>query len=300
MGGAAGVHILYHGNALLRAAAGGVVVIGNEIILVQGAHVADNAAGLALGAVDLAGKGVILNAANAIAPALGDLALAAQDAADPALAGDVAGALAVLNGHAGGVGCGAVIVAGAQDAARIALRHHLAGEGAVFNVAGAHGLALSAHQTTHFISAHHRGGAGAVGHVAVKVARKGARSRRETTGIILIHAVADGHTAGHGAVADVHKVHAGGIAADEAGVSDIGAGEDVAVVNVHGGRAAGVIVAVVAVVHIVAVNEAVALDLGAEDLQILDGGLPNDIEQGLAALGNAHGVVPAIQGAGEG
>ena len=47
-------------------------------------------------------------------------------------------------------------------------------------------------------------------------------------------------------------------------------------------------------------NEAEAVDLRAENFQILYGGLPNDIEQGLAALGNAHGVVPAIQGAGEG
>ena len=293
VGGAACVHILHSGDALLRAAAGGVVVIGDHIPLIQGVHIANNAAGLALGAVDLAGERVIIDAADAVTPALDDLALAAQDAADPALAGDVAGALAVLDGHAGGVGGAVGPIAGAQDAACIALGHHLAGEGAVFNGAGAHGLALLGNQAAHAGFAHHSSRAGAVGDNAVKFPGEGAHEA-----IRIPHADID--ALGHGAVADGHDIRAGGVAANEAGILNGCAREDVAVVNVHGGGAAGVIIAVVAVVHHIAVNEAVAVNFCAVNLQILDGGLPNDIEQGLAALGNAHGVVPAIQGAGEG
>ena len=287
IGQGTGVHMGHAADAL-----GGVlvVVIGDKGIGVQGLHEANNTAD-ELGAPDGAGEGVILDGANAVVPELLGAVFRAEDAADAHAAGNAAAGGAALNDHALGVGGTLQTPVGAGVAAAHNAAHAFpgggqgAGEGGAGDLKVAHGLALVADQATHIVHAVDRGGTGGILDVAVELAAEGAD-------MTLTLVIADDDPRLNGTLDDVYGVLAGGVAADEAGIQGLGAGN-------QGNVPEGDVKLCVVVHHIVA-HQAVVLNPGAVNLQIAHRCLPGAGKQGFAPGGNGNLEVLAVEDAGEG
>ena len=287
IGQGTGVHVGYGTDAL-----GGVlvVVIADGGVGIQGLHEANDAAD-ELGAPDGAGEGVVLDGANAVVPELLGAVFRAEDAAYADFAGDAAAGGTALNDHALGIGGGFQRPAGAGVAAAHNAAHAFpgggqgAGEGGAGDLKVAHGLALVADQAAHIVHAVDRGGAGGILDVAVELAAEGAN-------VALLLVIADDDPRLNGTLDDVYGVLAGGVAADEAGIQGLGAGN-------QGDLPEGDVKLRVVVHHIMA-YQAVVLDSGAVNLQIAHRCLPGAGKQGFAPGGNGDLEVLAVKIPGEG
>ena len=99
--------------------------------------------------------------------------------------------------------------------------------------------------------------------------------------------IADGNAGLYGAVRDIHRVHAGGIAADEAGIESLGAGNQGHPVKFCGKH--------VGVVYLIDADQAVVRNLGTVNLQVVDGGLPGPGEDRAAALRQGQAVAATVK-----
>ena len=99
--------------------------------------------------------------------------------------------------------------------------------------------------------------------------------------------IADGNAGLYGAVRDIHRVHAGGIAADEAGIEGPGTGNQGHPVKFCGKH--------IGVVYLIDADQAVVRNLGAVNLQVVDGGLPGPGEDRAAALRQSQAVAATVK-----
>ena len=99
--------------------------------------------------------------------------------------------------------------------------------------------------------------------------------------------IADGNAGLYGAVRDIHRVHAGGIAADEAGIEGLGTGNQGHPVKFCGEH--------IGIVYLIDADQAVVRNLGAVDLQVVNGGLPGPGEDRAAALRQGQAVAAAVK-----
>ena len=99
--------------------------------------------------------------------------------------------------------------------------------------------------------------------------------------------IADGNAGLYGAVRDIHRVHAGGIAADEAGIEGPGTGNQGHPVKFCGKH--------IGVVYLIDADQAVVRNLGAVNLQVVDGGLPGPGEDRAAALRQGQAVAATVK-----
>ena len=99
--------------------------------------------------------------------------------------------------------------------------------------------------------------------------------------------IADGNAGLYGAVRDIHRVHAGGIAADKAGIEGPGTGGQGHPVKFCGEH--------IGIVYLIDADQAVVRNLGAVDLQVVDSGLPGPGEDRAAALRQGQAVAATVK-----
>ena len=237
------VHHVDGTDALLGPAVGQIVVVLYLGIFVQRAELTGDSADILAGGGKCTVEHIVADNACAVAPALEHAGFTAGNAAHIVLAFHAAADKASHDSCPGGVGGGISHIANAHDAARIvAGGDDLTGEGTAHDIALTHRLALSADQTTHTVHAVNGGGAGAVHDDSIEVAC-------QRTDTVLILVAADDYILTNGAVADNDSVRTRSIPTQKAGLRNIGFPDDMAVFNGNGIGNAGIVQAVLAIVH---------------------------------------------------
>ena len=289
----AGIHDIDLAHGLIRAAARRIPVAGNIIDAVQAVIEADQRADVAV-AGNLTIKGIVLERIGNVVPRLRHIHIAAQNTADVAVAGNGAAGFAADYGYLLAVRCGAIAIAAADDAARVAAAgDHLAAERAVQYVARAHGVIDRADDAADVILA-------LDGAVVYAVFDRALHTAREAADFAVFAGVSD-HNAGFDrAIADdgviaraAARVGVFKLArADQTGIAGLRAGLQRDMIDDH--RRAG---------HThagKAVHQTIAVDLRAIDVQIADGRAVDIRKQRTFARGHGQQLIAAVEHAGEG
>ncbi len=237
------VHHVDGTDALLGPAVGQIVVVIYLGIFVQRADLTGDSADILAGGGKCTVEHIVADNTCAVAPALEHAGFTAGDTAHIVLAFHTAADKTAYDMSPRGVRGGFCHIADAHDAAHIvAGGDDLAGEGTAHDIAQAHRLALRTDQTAHTAYAVNGGSAGAVHDGPVEVTC-------QRPNVALIFVAANDHILANGAAADNDPVCSGGIAAQEAGLRNIGFSDDMAILNGDGIGHAGIVQAVLAVVY---------------------------------------------------
>lgn len=183
-------------------------------------------------------------------------------------------------------------IASGNDAAYFATcRNNVAVKLAVSDGAQAHGLALTSGEAAHLIfSVNIRVAHGILYDTVKSAADKGAD-------IVLLSVVAHDNALFNGTVSDRNRIDSGAAAAKESRIQSLGAGQQLYIVNGHTIGVTVIPFIIFAVIGKPTVNQAVAIDFAAINIQVLNGCRTDIMEERLSTLRNCQGVISAVKNA---